>query len=78
MPQIAQQDYLVVEIQNPESLTAEEMSRLRELHRRGVLLDAVIKTNGFLYRVVSDELFGTFRRVTGCTILLEDYLVKEL
>ena len=56
--QIAQQDYLFVDVLDGlEDLSAEEKAKIRDLHERGLLFDAVIRVQGFqLLRVIADTI----------------------
>ena len=58
MPSIAQQDYLIISLTNPESLTPEQNERILDLHSRGLLLDTIISLSDGdeKFRVVSDEI----------------------
>lgn len=72
MPQIAQQDYLRIEVpkggQVIDVLTEEKVN---ELNKRGVLFDVIIKQGGDFHRIVSyhvDELGN----VTNISYINED------
>lgn len=53
MPQVAQQDYLRISVENSGTLTAEEKRQIKETAERGVLLDALIVCDGEESRVIS-------------------------
>ena len=56
--QIANQDYLFVDVLDGlEDLSSEEKAKIRDLHDRGLLFDAVIRVQGFqLLRVIADTI----------------------
>lgn len=53
MPQIANQDYNVIEIENLDQLTTAEKQQLRDAIERNIIYDCIIKTDGSTTRVVS-------------------------
>lgn len=58
MPQIAQQDYLRIEIDGlPEEITDADKARIRELHDRGILMDALLIIQRQECRVVTDNIY---------------------
>lgn len=56
MPQIAQQDYLRVEISDLANLTEEEVQKINELHNRGTLMDALIVTEDSFCKILVDSI----------------------
>lgn len=60
MPQIAQQDYLRVEINAiPEDITDADKARILELHHRGILMDALLVFNHCVCRVLVDDIYNS-------------------
>lgn len=61
MPQIAQQDYIYIEVDDLAGLAEEEKLKIRDAHKRGVIFDVIIVFAGgdILLRVVAD-LIGSY------------------
>lgn len=58
MPQIAQQDYVRLSIAEPTDLTVEEKTKIKDLHKRGILMDAHLEVadGDRIMRVVTDAI----------------------
>ena len=72
MPQIAQQDYLRLEINSiPEEITDADKARIQELHDRGILMDALLVFHECVCRVLTDDIYssGDFSFVYGGEIV---------
>lgn len=58
MPQIAQQDYVRLSIADLSNLTEDEKKKIRDLHERGILMDALLEVadGDLTMRVVTDAI----------------------
>lgn len=58
MAQIAQQDYVRLSIADLSNLTEDERKKIRDLHERGILMDALLEVadGDLIMRVVTDAI----------------------
>ena len=55
MPQIAQQDYNVIEISRVDEPTTDDKLKLYEAFRKGIIFDTVVKCGNEYMRVITFE-----------------------